>query len=133
MPKCQRDRLLLKWAPQNIRVGIDSKAAAAKINLVERRAIIGGHEGSGLFRTGSRGEGVVLLQVKLDWNPEFKVLDNKKRKNTGKNIYIQYTLATFKGNKNWTKSHYLASSRKKSIRIQILEVQWLVEDRFPDV
>ena len=90
MPKCQRDRLLLKWAPKNIRVGIDSKAAAAKINLVERRSIIGGHEGSGLFRTGSKGEGVVLLQVKLDWNPDFKVLDNEKRKNIGK-IYISNT------------------------------------------
>ena len=84
MPKHQRDRLLLKWAPKNIRAGIDNKAAAAKINLVEIRGIIGGHEGSGLFRTGSRGEGVVLLQVKLDWNPEFKLLDNKKRKKRGK-------------------------------------------------
>ena len=88
---------LLKWAPKNIRVGIDSKAAAAKTNLVERQSIIEGHEGSGLFRTGSKGE-VVLLQVKLDWNPTSKYWTTRKGKYR-KNIYFQYTLATFKGEK----------------------------------
>ena len=93
MPRCQRDRLLLKWAPKNIRADIDGKADD-KISLVEVRGVIGGHEGSGLFRTGSRGEGVVLLQVKLDWNPGFKMVHNKKRKNRGK-IYISNTPINF--------------------------------------
>ena len=72
MPKVQREKLFLKWATKNKRDGIGSKAANSEISLVKVRNIIGGHEGSGLFRSGSTGEGVVLLQVKLDWNPKFK-------------------------------------------------------------
>ena len=86
MPKVQRERLFLKWAPKNKRDGIGSKAANSEISLVKVRNIIGGHEGSGLFRSGSTGEGVVLLQVKLDWNPKFKKNGKIYISNTPKRI-----------------------------------------------
>jgi len=40
-------------------------------SLAPHRLVIGGHESSGLFRSGATNVGVVLLQVKTNWNPKF--------------------------------------------------------------
>ena len=53
--------LLRKW----------QDTGAVGCTLTDHRKKIGGHESSGLFRRGGKGVGVVLLQVKTDWNPKF--------------------------------------------------------------